>query len=286
MSSNSLDPRSIAPTVTIDGIPCYGPEFAKDHSSFPEAILQELSRVEEHSFWYRCRRRIITELTKKYLKPPSPCHYLEVGCGTGYVLQGLSQIQHLHIYASDISLEGLRRARQSNPTIRFMQLDLMHSPFEEAFDAVGAFDVLEHIPDDGAVLRNIARALKPGGYFFLTVPQHPLLWSPTDVYARHHRRYTRAGLVSLLQQENFDVCYASSFVSLLFPALVLSRVTNKGKPGSLSKAGFETSMPQWLDFICDVTLRIETFFIVRGWSFPWGGSLVIVARKRVFDNPK
>ena len=96
------------------------------------------------------------------------------------------------------------------------------------FDAIGAFDVLEHIDDDEAVIAEVGRALRPGGGFLLSVPQHPSLWSPQDEHAHHVRRYTAAGLRRKLEAAGFEVIRMTSFVSLLLPMMFASRMRMRG----------------------------------------------------------
>ena len=98
-------------------------------------------------------------------------------------------------------MEGLRlRLAAIRPSgIELVQADARQRPYDLEFDVVGAFDVLEHIAEDLDALRQLVRAVKPGGGVLLTVPQHPALWSPIDEYSHHQRRYTRQGLIELLR---------------------------------------------------------------------------------------
>ena len=72
-------------------------------------------------------------------------------------------------------------------------MDARNIPFRDEFDVIGAFDVLEHIDEDVAVIDEVRKALRPGGGFLMSVPQHPALWSQQDERAFHVRRYTAAG---------------------------------------------------------------------------------------------
>ena len=115
-------------------------------------------------------------------------------------------------------------------------MDARKVPFQGEFDVIGAFDVIEHIDEDEDVLREMYSAIKPGGGIILTVPQHDWLWSETDVYAHHKRRYSRKELRSKVERAGFRVEYMTSFVSVLLPALMISRYRIK-------RAGtFETEM--------------------------------------------
>lgn len=84
---------------------------------------------------------------------------MEIGCGTGYVLSGLSASTDFQLSGSDIHVEGLKYAKQRVPSAEFIQMDATEMPFETEFDAIGAFDVLEHISDDELALKNIHKSL-------------------------------------------------------------------------------------------------------------------------------
>lgn len=142
-------------------------------------------------------------------------------------------------------------------------------PFEEEFDVIGAFDVLEHIEQDGAVLSEMFRAVHAGGGIMLTVPQHPFLWSRTDEHARHKRRYTRAGMIDKVRRAGFRVARATSFVSLLLPAMVMSRAAGRAtrRADPLPELGIGAGM----NAILTRVLAAERALIERGVSFPATG---------------
>ena len=72
----------------------------------------------------------------------------------------------------------------------------------EPFDVVCAFEVLEHIQDDGAALAQWMRHIRPGGWLLLSVPAGRHRFGPTDVKAGHYRRYDRDDLIELLTAEH------------------------------------------------------------------------------------
>src|SRR5690606_22871969 len=116
--------------------------------------------------------------------------FLEIGCGTGFVLSGVADaFPAVRLFGSEIFTAGLEFAARRQPSVNFMQMDARSLPFLDEFDVIGAFDVLEHIVEDGQVLAQMREALKPNGIILLTVPQHEWLWSPVDEFACHVRRY-------------------------------------------------------------------------------------------------
>src|SRR5207244_1562327 len=112
---------------------------------------------------------------------PHARSYLEVGCGTGYVLRAVRDaFPGLRVEGSELFEEGLAIARRRLPEVPLHRLDARHSPFRDAFDVLGSFDVLEHIEEDETALEQLRATVRPGGGVLLTVPQHPWLWGPAD----------------------------------------------------------------------------------------------------------
>lgn len=266
----------------IEGIKCYAPDLAFNSEDFPGEGFGTLYAAEDRTFWFRSRNRIIQNLVARYLTKTS-ARFLEIGCGTGYVLKGLAALPNLTLTGADIHLQGLRFARQRLPQIELLQLDLSDWSLPNIYDAIGAFDVLEHIAADEHVLRQAYDALSPEGFFFLTVPQHAFLWSAVDAASGHKRRYSRDQLVGKIRQAGFTIRFVSSFVCTLFPLLCLSRLNplkrhqhTADKPSST-----ELQPPRLLDALLENAMRWDERWIARGRSLPFGGSLCVVAQKNL-----
>ena len=166
------------------------------------------------------------------------------------------------------------------PDARLYQMDDRHIPFRDHFDVIGAFDVIEHIDDDGAVLEEIARSLRPGGGLLLTVPQHPALWSPQDDHAHHVRRYTRSGLRRRVEAAGFEIVRVTSFTSLLLPMLAASRLRKRRQAADTPFDVIdELRQPALVDLALEAVMSVERALIRAGLSFPAGGSLLVVARR-------
>ncbi|MCU1336544.1 MAG: ric methyltransferase [Bryobacterales bacterium] len=210
---------------------------------------------------------------------PAADSFLEIGCGTGFVLSGLQErFPQLHLAGSEIFTEGLRFAERRLPGVALFQMDARKLPFDGEFDVVGAFDVLEHIEEDELVLAGLFRASRPGGGLLLTVPQHRFLWSNVDQYACHKRRYTRPELIRKVQHAGFKIVRATSFVSLLLPLLLLSR-WKRNRPGTCFDPLAEYKIGRLTNGILETTLGVERALIMQGVSFPAGGSLLLIARR-------
>jgi SAM-dependent methyltransferase len=172
---------------------------------------------------------------------------------------------------------GLEVARSRLPDVPLYQLDGRRLPFEEEFDVAGAFDVLEHIDEDEAVLGQLHQAVKPGGGLLLTVPQHPWLWSTVDDFSQHRRRYTRRELVERVEAAGFRVVRATSFVSLLLPAVAFSRWRGRGRDTCDPMEEFR--LPGAVERVFGVAMTAERGLVEFGLSFPAGSSLLLVARR-------
>ncbi len=249
-----------------------------DEDGYDAELFELLSRAEPRSFWFRARNRLIVAVLGRFF--PQVKSVLEVGCGTGYVLSAIHDAYpEVRLVGVDRFEEGLRIARERVPAVELHRLDVGELPFDGEFDVVCALDVLEHVIDDEDVLTRMRRALKPGGGIVLLVPQHEWLWSGADTLARHRRRYARRELGDRVRAANFEVVFTSSFVTLLLPLMLVSRLLQRTmqRPYNLSKE----LEPRLLNRLFELTLDAERRLIVEGGlSLPVGGSLLVVGRRR------
>jgi SAM-dependent methyltransferase len=245
--------------------------------TFETRSFARLAAAEASCFWFQGRNELIVWAVRRYF--PEAGSLLEVGCGTGFVLSALSEaFPEVRLVGGDYYTAGLAFARGRLPGIELNQLDARELPFENEFDAVGAFDVIEHVREDELVLAQMNRSLRPGGGLLLTVPQHPRMWSKADEYGHHQRRYRRRELVEKVQRAGFEIVRLTSFVSLLLPAMVGSRILGRYGKGEREPM-VELTLPRVVDRAMRGVFRAETATIRAGISFPAGGSLLLVARK-------
>jgi SAM-dependent methyltransferase len=250
---------------------------SEQSGGYDAQIFDKLAAAEDRSFWFRARNRLIVQLAAEVSAPGD--RFLEVGCGTGYVLEALVRECGLRATGSELFAEGLVFAKGRVPEADFAELDAREMPYEGVFDLAGAFDVIEHIDDDAGVLRGLHRALRPGGSLLLTVPQHPGLWSAADTYAHHVRRYRRRELVERVEGAGFEVARVTSFVTSLLPMMALSRWRGRNSKRDYDPVA-ELVPPQPLNRILEAVLNAECGLIRRGVNLPAGGSLVLVAKRR------
>jgi SAM-dependent methyltransferase len=243
---------------------------------FDTRSFELLPDAEERSFWFRARNRLIVWALQRYF--PRARSFLEVGCGTGFVLRGLRDaFPDLELTGSELFEQGLDVARRRLSDVRLIRLDARQLPFEAEFDVVGSFDVIEHINEDEMALASIFRALKPGGGLLLTVPQHPHLWSAADEFGRHVRRYRRGELVDKLERAGFCVEHVTSFVTLLLPVMAISRIRQRRLDTFDPLSEYRHS--RTVDVALERVMDVERAMIRAGLSLPLGGSLLAVGRR-------
>jgi len=259
------------------GFLALAPALAAQSEGFDPALFTDLAALEARNFWFRARNRLIVWALQRQVTAFTD--FLEVGCGTGYVLQGVAAaFPDAHLCATEAQTEGLQFAAARVPRAAFLQMDARQMPFDREFDAVGAFDVIEHIAEDEAVLAQMHRALRPGGSLLLTVPQHPFLWSEYDVRAHHVRRYTAGELRQKLARAGYEIVKMTSFVSVLLPLMMLSRLTRRTAAPDYDPLA-ELRIGAVTNALLERALDAERLLIRAGITLPCGGSLLAVARR-------
>lgn len=261
----------------INGFETFAPETAQAKSGFDPRRFGFLSAIQDKNFWFRGRNELLAWALNSCF--PDARSLLEIGCGSGAVLDHLSrscpQLQTLA--GSDAHVEGLRfAAERLGKRAHIFQMDARRIPFRQEFDVIGCFDVIEHIQEDALVLAAIYRAVAPGGGVILTVPQHRLLWSRHDEVARHIRRYGARELTAVVAGAGFRIALLTSFVTLLLPVMLASRMLERIRPQPETEGLQVGGAPNQILYRI---MRFERALIARGLRLPVGGSLLLVARR-------
>jgi SAM-dependent methyltransferase len=258
--------------------------------------------VEDAHWWFVGRRAIVFALIEQALGPHAsprarlseaqvsasgsgneaqharrradPGQILDIGCGTGATLDHLRRfgtVQGVDLF--DLPLRFSRRRGHE----RVLCASATDLPFaSESFDLITALDIIEHLDDDVAGLREIRRVLKPGAPAVLFVPAFQALWGPNDVQSGHKRRYRapqlRAAIAaSGLQLEKISYANVAMFAPIWLGRRLLTLL------GREEQAENRINHPFINNFIAKV------FASEAGWlrqhSLPFGVSLVCVVRK-------
>ena len=262
--------------ASLNGFPAWAPEMANAGGGFHESFFPELARLEAGNFWFEARNAIIVRTLRRFF--PQFRSFLEIGCGTGFVLSGIAHaFPDVRLVGTEIFIAGLPFAAARVPSASFAQMDARRLPYTAEFDVVGAFDVIEHIEEDVDALENLKRAVKPGGGVIISVPQHKWLWSEIDKQSFHFRRYERRDLHEKIEGVGLEVVYSTSFVSLLLPLMFLSRRRKSESPES--DAGRELRLGRATNASLRAVMGFESLILATGLTFPVGGSRLVVARR-------
>ncbi len=235
---------------------------------------QHIHEVEAEHFWFVGRDEMIRGLIGRYVQNPQGKTFLDIGCGTGVTLEYLEQLKFVAT-GLDINARALSYAKRRTDSTLVRSTIFQYHP-KRPFAALGAFDVMEHIGDDAAFLRQCKNLLISGGLLFLTVPAEKYLWSSVDVLSGHKRRYTKDGLRELFAESGLRVRHMGYWNSILLPAYIMWRLmAGKGREDLIMQY---LTMPNPLfNRILLTILRADTI-IFRG-HLPFGASLVVVAEK-------
>lgn len=277
MSDQWQCPQCQAVPAAVGGFPAFAPEWSNGNDGFSAGYFEQLHALEDSHFWFRARNALLLAMLERFF--PAASSFLEIGCGTGFVLSAVRRrFPGLRLAGSEVFASGLDFARGRLPGVELFQMDARRLPFDGEFDVIGAFDVLEHIEDDRRVLGEMFRACRAGGGVILTVPQHRFLWSVVDDYAYHKRRYARREMVEKMESAGFAVARATSFVSLLLPVLWFSR-WRRGRRAAAFDPLAEYRLGRAANASLEAVMGAERALITRGASLPVGGSLLVIARK-------
>ncbi|MEW6236097.1 MAG: class I SAM-dependent methyltransferase [Candidatus Omnitrophota bacterium] len=238
---------------------------------------------ENNNWWFVSRRKILSALLRKFLPPEnSRREILDAGCGTGINLSLLKEFGN--VTGVDYSEEAIRFCRQrQEENARQARLEAL--PFADAsFDLVTALDVLEHIEEDEAALREIARVCKPQGYVLITVPVFPSLWGEHDEINHHVRRYETRRILTMLEGNRFEVEHQSYMNCWLLPAAILWRWWGRLRrwfvktQNRIARADNMHHHPILNRLLTLIYLSEKPFILSFG--LPIGLSLIVLARKK------
>jgi ubiquinone/menaquinone biosynthesis C-methylase UbiE len=231
--------------------------------------------VEGFHWWFAVRRKLLATLLFSF-KFHSESLAVDIGCGTvsnlkilksaGFSVTGLDR----SIYALT-----LHRKKFKFPLING---DLTELPIRsKSVGLIVAMDILEHIEDDVAGIHELYRVLNDGGSLILTVPAFNFLWGIQDDVTGHKRRYSKKEILDKLKRGGFEILKSSYFNFFLFiPILIGRRLMHifRLKVESENRINFPM-----LNSLLKAIFSIEPH-VLRYFSFPFGVSILCIAKKR------
>ena len=235
-----------------------------------------LFRVEQSHWWHTGRRRIIASFVEDICRRVTDRRprILDVGCGTGANLLMLSKYGDAE--GVDVSEDALSFCHERG--LQQVKLGAAEAlPYDDGtFDLVTALDVVEHLDDDLAGLREMRRVLRPGGRVLLFVPTFMFLWGLQDDVSHHRRRYRMPELRRVLEQAGFEVertTYAN--ITFFMPILLMRKLMRLTGIKAETENNINVSA---LNGVLGTMLGAESA-ILKYVNIPFGVSGLCVARK-------
>ena len=251
--------------------------------SFPKGAHNELIKIEDNSFWFNHRNKIIETIIKKY---PIDGDFADIGGGNGHQLMKVAELNKSNKnILIEPSKQGCANAKKRkvkevfNMTFEDFDFNLYN------INGIGLFDVLEHIENDKEFLSKLLYKLKKGARIYITVPAHNFLWSEIDTYGGHFRRHNKKSLNNLIEGLNVEIEYFSYFFSYLLPISLLVRaipyrIFKKKKPKKLMEEENTHHSPH--NFILKVFSFFEKIEIkkLKHSTVKLGASCFLVIKKK------
>lgn len=236
-----------------------------------------MNRVEDSHWWYIGRREILESFLGRIVSAlktqNSELKILDVGCGTGGNLEMLEKFGAAE--GVDVSDDALEFCRSKGLTVHKGLAEAL--PFaDESFDVVTALDVVEHLDDDVAGLKEMYRVTKSGGKTLIFVPAFMWLWGVQDDVSNHRIRYTKKQIVERLEKAGFEIERAT-YANITFFAPILGGRTVMKITGIKPESENNVNVSA-LNGVFGKIFASEKFWL-KNFDIPFGVSIVIVARK-------
>ncbi len=235
----------------------------------------EALRRDTTSWWWISRRKLLGKAVGQTLTGGREARVLDLGCTA-------------ELEFADGSLLRAVNVHSALPTLAFHQMQgrqaLICSSLEElsfasnSFDAAVAGDILQTVPDDLAVLREMKRVLRDGGTLCLTVPAYATLWGEQDEIRGHRRRYTASELRRKLNNSGFEVTRVSYLVASGFLPAFIERIGKNIFTRSIDRYRQTARQSRSLNAAMVLLLDCERF-LIRFINLPFGTRVVCWARK-------
>jgi SAM-dependent methyltransferase len=238
--------------------------------------IKKMFFLEETNWWYAGKRKILFRLFEKYFRNQNSPHFLDIGCGTGIILQFLSE--YGKSYGLDASEKAISFCKQRGLSNVFLG-SALKLPFEnEFFSAVIILDVLEHIDEDMDCLKEVFRVLKKDGIIIISVPAFRWFFSYHDEALQHKRRYGKSGLMEKVKKTGFVILKITFTNFFIFIPVCLLRMLVK--MFRINKQGSDTGiLPSFLNSFLISIYSLESSLLKKV-NLPWGLSLLCIAVKK------
>lgn len=261
MPSNSNNVEIISPEVQLPFLDSWFEIATEDH------------------FWMQWRlQAAFSQFRRLHIPLEKFFNGIEIGCGHGVLRKQLERETNWIISGVDLDLKALRDNPSGRGKLYLYNIFDQSKDFENRFDFLILYDVLEHIADTQNFLKACLFHIKPQGYIFLNVPALNILYSRYDTVVGHHRRYTKKSLSQELQKSDLEILDISYWGFSLIPLLLARKLTISiyRDTSKIVKFGFKPPSP-FFNGLFFKLMRIENKLIKKPLA---GTSLLAVVKKK------
>ncbi|MHC4941734.1 MAG: class I SAM-dependent methyltransferase [Planctomycetota bacterium] len=250
-----------------------------------DLAYKQFLKLEKTHWWFIGRRNIFFTLLDHHLGEKNDLRIMDVGCGFGGMLDGLSGLGHA--MGMEIDLDSAKACQERGFSGMCLGSGYDMPVRTGSLDLITLFDAIEHIEDDERVVRQCAEALKPGGHLMITVPAYQFLYADNDRIAHHLRRYSLPRLKRIVRSADLDVVKGTHYNILLFPlilpAVLLLKLKQKIrgplKEGREGATNLSYNYPRIVAFLLKTIFSSERH-LLKYVSIPFGHSIALIARKK------
>ena len=237
---------------------------------------QQLGSVEDTHWFYKGKRIITKEWIQRFYPLNSRSTLLDIGAGSGMFAAEMNQ--WCRAFGVESSKDGLNVAKQKGYAQHMIAGSATTIPCkDQSADITTALDVLEHIQDDAAALKEFLRVTKKNGIILLTVPAFSWAFSSWDKSLGHFRRYQIKDLNHLVENIPVEILHASYFNSIFFfPIAIYRKLKDLFLPHTPSRLE-DAIPPRWLN-----NFLLSLFIVPAMWSWfrpPFGLSVLFILRR-------
>src|SRR5262245_50535056 len=240
--------------------------------------LELTSRAEATHFWFRGFREFVMPVLTELSGGRRDLRIIDCGCGTGNNLRMLASFGRP--VGFDLDEGGVRMTHASGG--RVVRADAAQMPFASgAFDLATSFDVMQCLEPDAAVVREMARLVRPGGAVVVTMAALEILRGDHSVSWQEVRRYTPGMAKALFTQAGLEVERVSFVFGTLFPLMLTTRLAQRVlRPFRTYRPDSDIAIPSapvngLLTALVTAEARLSRYV-----SLPVGSSILVVGRKR------
>lgn len=242
-----------------------------------EKEYEKMYKLEEDYWWFAGKRYLLSLFLEKYYNGRNDLKILDVGCGTGIVMNMLKKYGDVcGIDAAKIAIGFCHKRGIKNIKLAKVQ----HIPYKKGeFDIITCLDVLYHknVEDDVKAMKEMNRVLKPNGHIFITDSAMMCLYGRHDLAHHGIRRYSKKELKNKLKSSGFIIRKLTYYNTLLFPIVCITRKIGNLIGKNKAKSDIQ-EINFFLNWLLEKLFKFELSFL-RFIDYPLGVGIFCVAKK-------